>query len=454
MARHAVRGSAMVRSSVVTKNIVECAGVVAFVVLMAGSGGVAAQTSSAQSIFSQIERWTLESTAQRVLQQAPERHISEAEVKAREGELHQAGVWPNPTVELGVSDALGKEDGQGGTDVNQFSIRQSLPVSGRLGLQGKRAEANLKQAEAELGQQALLLEYEAARVFHSLQLNRAQWRLAEQRLESADEFRHIGRRREQAGDLSRLERLRLDVVRESARQLLVSAEGDYRESLADFQTLLNLAGAEPDLALLEHPPALPPLAELDARLEFHPALLAARQVVEAARHGVDVARANRFADPELWLARERDFLGDRRQDVTAFGVAVTLPLWDRGKGNIDAAQAVKQKAQFELEALQRRHGNQLRLSHLHLSHLIGQVQEYRVNVLEPAEEIFQLTRKGFAAGQVEILNLVDAVDTYFDARGRYLELLQEAWLEAAALRRAAGISLLASQSQISEGVAK
>lgn len=406
--------------------------VYAAVVLMLQSGNVAAQT----------EPWTLESTVQRVLEVAPERRAAESEVVAREGSVRQAGVWPNPTIELGASNAMGKEDGRGGTDLNEVSVRQALPVSGRLGLQRKQADAGLGQARAELGQQNLALEYEAARVFHGLQLNGALLRLAQQRLESADEFQRIGRRREQAGDLSRLERLRLDLIRENASQLVASAEGEASEALSDFRTLLNLAELEPAVATLEQPPTLPDLAVLEARLEQHPMLVAARQGVESARYGVEVARANRFADPEIWLSRGRDILGGQRQDVTAFGVAVAVPLWDRNNGHIAAAQAAKEKAQFELGTLQRQLGNRLRLNHLHLGHLIQQAQEYRANVLEPAEAVFQLTRKAFAAGQVEILGLVDAVQTYFDARTRYLELLQQSWLEAAELRRSAGVSLI------------
>jgi len=408
------------------------------VVLIIGSGHAAAQP----------QVWNLKSTAQRVLQEAPERGIAEAEVNARQGSLEQASVWPNPTIELAASSAMGKEDGRGGTDVNRFSVSQPLPLSGRLGLQRKQADARLKQAEADVGQQALLLEYEAARVFHNLQFTRARLDLAEQRLSSADEFQHIGQRREQAGDLSRLQRLRLDLVRESAKQLIASAEGKFSESLSDFSTLLNLqltmdpAAANPELTPLDRYPHLPALADLQAQFDTHPALIAARQGVETARHRVAVARAERFADPELWVAQERDFLANRRQNFVAFGVAVTVPLWNRGKGNIDAAQAHRQKAQFEVDALQRQLSNRLRLNHLHLSHLIEQGEAYRTHVLEPAAEIFQLSRKGFAAGQVAILNLVDAVETYFGARVRYLELLHEAWLEAAALRRAAGRSLL------------
>lgn len=402
------------------------------VALMIGAGSAFAQMP---------QSWTLESSAQRVLQVAPEHGVVEAEVNARQGGLRQAGLWPNPTIEIGASNAMGKDDGKGGTDLNQFSITQPLPLNGRLGLKRKQANASLKQAQANVGQQALLLEYEAAAVFHRLQFSQAQLGLAEQRLESADGFQHIGQRREQAGDLSRLARLRLDLVREAAKQDIASAEGEFSESLSDFKTLLNITDGDPQLGALDHFPALPPLADLESGLDTHPALVAAQQGVEAARHGVAMARADRFADPEIWITHERDVLGDRRQNTIAFGVAVTVPLWDRGGGNIDAAQANRQKAQFEVNALQRQLGNQLRLNHLHLAHLIEQGEEFRTRVLEPSEEIFQLSRKGFAAGQVEILNLVDAVDTYFNARVRYLELLKEAWLEVAALRRSAGLSL-------------
>lgn len=396
--------------------------------------------------------WTLESAVQRVLAVAPQRYAAEAEVVARAGDVRQAGVWPNPTIELGASDAMGKEDGQGGTDLNQVTFSQPLPLSGRIGLQRSQAQSDLEQAQAEVDQQRLDLEHEAARALHWLQRARDELHLAEQRLVIADELQNIGRRREQAGDLSRLERLRLDVVRESAKQMIAMAEGEYGEAVAEFRTLLGLSEPEPRPVSLNGPPLLPRLAELEMRLDSHPALIAIGHGIEAAGHGVQVARANRFADPELWLSRERDFLGGERQDVTAFGVSVTLPLWDRGVGRIDTAQANKQKLQYERDALQRRLHSRLLLNHLHLTHLIEQSEEYRAKVLEPAEEIFQLTRKSFAAGEVEVLHMVDSVGTFFDARIRYLELLSEAWLEAAELRVAAGLSLATRQSTVFEGI--
>ena len=46
---------------------------------------------------------------------------------------------------------------------------------------------------------------------------------------------------------------------------------------------------------------------------------------------------------------------------------------------------------------------------------------------------------------MEILSVIDANNTYFDAHERYLELLQKAWLEAADLRLAAGRALVLTE---------
>ncbi len=397
---------------------------------------------SSVTATAQPQIWTLESTAQQLLRAAPEKAAAEAELRRQQGRLHQASIWPNPSLELAATNALGKDDGQGGIDMNEFTFRQALPVNGRLSLQSKQAKAQIQQATAEITQQNLLLERQAARIFHALQFSHSQLKLAEQRLESANEFQHIGRRREQAGDLSRIERLRLDLVRESSKQSLVAATAAFQKAQTDFQTLLNIDDTAPLAEPLQQAPHLPVLEELYTLQTRHPSLLAARQAVEAAHHNLALVQVNRFSDPEIWVSSERDILADRRQNAMSIGVSITLPLWDRSKGAIESARANKQKQQRNVEALQRQLTNRLQVNHLHLSHLIKQSEKHRIHVLEPAEEIFQLSRKGFAAGQVEILSLVDAVDTYFEARKHYLELLQEAWLKMADLRQVAGLSVL------------
>lgn len=392
--------------------------------------------------------WTLEDSIRRVVEIAPETRGAQAAVNARHGALRQAGVWPNPQIELRVDDRLGMDEGTGGTDFTQFSFSQPLPLSGRLGHQQAVAGAELDAARANRRYQQLRLETQVAQRYHTLQLATERLRLAEQRLQLADDFQRIGRRREQAGELSSLERLRLDLIRESAQQVLDKAEGAYNEALSRFRAYLELsAQITPQLTPLEPFAPIPALQPLQANLSNHAALVSAKFQVEAARSGVNLARAERIPDPVLRLFRERDFLNGRRQDVTGIGVGITVPIWNRNSGRIDEARAQTIQAQSELQALERDLRSRVQQSYLHLNHLVQQGEHYRSRVFQPAQKVFDLTRKAYASGELEILSLIDANNTYFDAHERYLELLQEAWLEAADLRLAAGRLLVTTEQE-------
>jgi cobalt-zinc-cadmium efflux system outer membrane protein len=391
------------------------------------------------------EVWTLERSIRRVLEIAPEVQAARAEVTGRQGALSQAGVWPNPEFALRGDDKIGKDAGTGGVDVTQFVLNQPLPLSGRLGAQRDVAGAELRRAQAERLYQNLVLEVQVSQRFHALQLAAANLRLAEQRLQLAHELQQTGRRREQAGDIARLERLRLDLIRESAQQILDQAEGKFNEALNQFRAYLGLsAEAALELVSLEPFSPVPVLDTLQAKLSEHPALRSANARLSAARAGVDVVRKERLPDPVLSLYRERDFLNGRRQDVNGIGLAITVPLWDRKSGRLREARAQVDQALSRIQALERDLASGLTQRYLHLTHVVKRGEHYRSRVFEPAQTVFELTRKAYAAGEVEILALIDANNTYFDVHERYVELLQEAWLEAAELRLAAGSSFVAT----------
>lgn len=387
--------------------------------------------------------WTLENSIQRVLDIAPERKAAEAAVDARRGALQQAGAWPNPTISIQGNDKLGKEDGAGGSDITLYSLGQPIPLSGRLSHQKTIAREALEGAKAESRYQQLYLEQQTADRFRQLQLTTAIVKLAEQRLNLADELQAASVRREQAGELSLLERLRLGLVREEAQQIMDGAEGAHNEALSQYRAYLGL-GLEmvPILAPLTPVESVPPLSVFEASSADHPLLSAAQHRIEAARANVKLSRADRWPDPVLGVFQEEDFLGGRRQEFTGVGLSVTVPLWDRKSGQRRQSRAEVTRAQSELVSLQRDVASRLQQNYLHLNHLVQQGAHYRTRVFEPAQQVLELTNKAYFAGEVEILSLIDANSTYFNAHTRYMELLQEAWLEMADLKLAAGLSTL------------
>ena len=387
----------------------------------------------------QAQVWTLESSIQQATAVAPELRAAQAEVNARAGERTQAGAWPNPTVEIRGDEKLGLEDGRGGYDLNQVSITQPLPL-GRLAHQRRAAEAGLEAARATQHQQRLQLENRTAQAFHALQLAAERQRLAQERLAFADGVRSGSDRLVRY--LSPLEHARLHILRETARQDVALAEGKWSEAASQFRAFLALPpDSQPEAAALTALATPAALTELQGRLATHPALRASQYARDASRAQVKVARAQRFADPSVSIFRERDYLAGSRQDYTGVMLGVQIPLWNGNGGSVARAVAEVDKADALLAAQRRDLESGLRQNHLHLGHLIEQAEHYRTRLLTPARQVLDLTRKGFATGEQNGLALVDASNTYFEAQARYLELLHDAWVEAAELRLAAGLAL-------------
>jgi cobalt-zinc-cadmium efflux system outer membrane protein len=189
------------------------------------------------------------------------------------------------------------------------------------------------------------------------------------------------------------------------------------------------------------------LSTLLARLAEHPALQATQHTRDASRAAVDVAQAQRLADPTLSVIHEQDNLAGERRNYIGLMLGIQIPLWNRNDGSVARARGEADKAEAVLEVQRRDLTNRLRQSHLHLRHLIEQAENHRANLLQPARRVLDLTRKGYTSGEQNGLALVDASNTYFDAHASYLELLRDVWIEVAELRLAAGVSLLNSSME-------
>jgi len=397
--------------------------------------------------------WTLDHAVRQALTMAPEIREATAGVAARVGALKQAGAWPNPSIDLRADRKLGVEDSRGGSDLTQVAITQPLPLT-RLASQSRQAEGQLAAARERLRHVRLTHETETARAFHALQFAQARLAFAEQRVAFVEGLESGTARRgdRQRGDsslprilryLTPLEHARLAILREAAEQEAASAEGKHGEVAALFRALLALTlDATPQTVPLVVAEKPLPLDTLLKHLDDHPALVAHDQDIEAARAGVDVARANRFADPTISVFRERDFLNGARRDYNGVMLSVQVPLWNLNTGGVARARAEIGQARERRAAQRRDLEARLRQGRLHLGHLIEQAERYRERLLGPARRVLDLARRGFETGESNVLALVDGYNTYFDAEIRYHELLQEGWQEAAELRLAAGIALV------------
>ncbi len=401
---------------------------------------------------------TLEKSIRRIVKIAPEMKAADAEIGKQQGKWEQVDAWPNPSISIQVADNLSREVGGRGYDVTELAISQPLPL-GRLVYQRQQAEAGIASAEAQRKHQQLILEYKVAQLFHTLQLKEAMLRLAKKRFQQVSHYQN-GSRKNHSGDpliryLTPLETMRLDIISQAAKQSVEVAEGKFSDTAASLKALLG-APVDDKLSLV---PLIPvPTPEgfdiLEKSLKSHPALEADKLTAASSESGVNVAKWQRFSDPTLTFFRRNEFLANRRQQDTGIILSVQVPLWNQNNGGVTQARHAVHQAQAALDINRRELQSNLHTSYSHLGHLIEQAEHYRTKLLQPAQQVFKLTRKGFDAGELDILTLIDANNTYYDAQARYLTLLQEGWLELAVVRRSAGLSLFTSNSVTDFSVVK
>jgi cobalt-zinc-cadmium efflux system outer membrane protein len=180
----------------------------------------------------------------------------------------------------------------------------------------------------------------------------------------------------------------------------------------------------------------------------HTAIATLKYKLDAAEAAVDLAKGKRAPDLTFTFFRELDFLDNKRQYFNGATLGITIPLWDFNSGEVAKARAESIKVKNEKQALEQELSGKLQQTYTHLGHLVEQAENYRTKILGPAEEVFNLTNKSFKSGEVNVLSLIDASNTYFDARKRYLELLYESSVELAELRLAAGLSLISSTGKV------
>lgn len=394
--------------------------------------------------------WSLKTSIQRALDVSPEMKKAAAEISKQKGKLIQAGAWPNPSINLQVDNEIGLDDETGGYDATEFSISQQIPLS-RLRHQRKQAKAMLASAQAQYRHQQLLLEYKVANHLHILQLAKAKLKLAKKRLRLATDYQNRGRKSGRPDPLIRyltqLETMRLNIVLQSAKQNIEAAEGEHYQAAISFKALLGIPADHPiTLHPLKAVPTPTKFASFEKMLQQHPALDADKQALASSRAGVAVAKSQRFNDPTITLSRGEGFYANRRQQSTAIQLNIQVPLWNRNKGGVTQARHTVIQAQADLQLRQRNLTTNLYTSYLHLGHLIKQAKNYSSKLLKPTLRVFTLTHKSFNAGESNILTLIDANNTYFNAQERYLELLQLGWLELAELRKSAGLLLVKSRS--------
>lgn len=375
--------------------------------------------------------------AELLWERSPEFTAARARVASARTELVRAGLWANPSLELGANTLpVGPTNPPGlhrFKEVPNFGVDLSQLVE--LGKRGPRQDA----ARAALAATALEVWAELRARTHDVLERTAEVATVEVRLaelerlaEDAARLTELQRARAQHGDTAGLDVERAQLEEARLQDALAGERHRLAEALQECSRTVGLACApfgQPQLAahFLAARLASPPPTDA---LEQRPDLLALEAQQRAARSALTLARRRWIPDPTVsvgYLHDRFEISGNQRNSV-GINLSIPLPLFDRGQAEALEASATAEaagRARVQLTAQAQRE----------LASLTAQREavearrtRMRTQTLPQATRLVQGLEAAMKAGGASLMDLLLARRTYGEL------LLDAAELDLSAFR--------------------
>jgi cobalt-zinc-cadmium efflux system outer membrane protein len=397
---------------------------------------------------------TVDELVSHALRQNAELAAARAEVDAAIGRLRQAGLRPNPMLDLGGQQNVSGPD-------NNVSVGVSVPLDlngrkdGRVGVADRELamkRAQLADRERRLRAEVRLKAGEVLAAARNvevtgelLEVNRTGFRLLRERVRT-------GAVPPLEGNLMQVEVNRLD----ASRQVVES-----RLEVLRLQ-LRALVGLSPESPLAVRGALDGPEVPLD-RSAGDARALAARPDLEAARTDVALAHA-RVRKEEAdgrWDAsvnvgyqrQETGFMlngitdrGGTRpiQDVfhmVGGGVTITLPVRNRNQGNVQAALAEVRAAERRREFLELQVRQEVAAAFTQHDVARRSLALYARGVRDLARQNLDVVRQIHGLGRIPLFEVIAEQRRYIEIEMGYTDVLKQAWDGAVEVERALGVAL-------------
>jgi cobalt-zinc-cadmium efflux system outer membrane protein len=177
------------------------------------------------------------------------------------------------------------------------------------------------------------------------------------------------------------------------------------------------------------------LADLLARAEARADLRALEARLAEAEAGVRLARAEAWPNVGVGVRYEREE-GD---DVVLGGLALELPIFDRGQGPRAEASARARRLRLELETARRAVRAEVRTAFAVHAERAQAAHELEAGALPLLDENESLARRSYDAGELALAELLVIRSETLETRRDHLARLLEAAVAAVELESSAGV---------------
>jgi outer membrane protein TolC len=337
------------------------------------------------------------------------------ELARAEALRRRAAAFANPRLEFS------REQPDDSPRQDTWSLAWVPPVDGRRGLARGAAEAGVEAARERVALERARLRREVRRAYADWSLTGERRAFLSGQLALVEDLAGKAQQRARVGEESGLAARRLELAASEVQaQFVVARTQQIRAEATALGWRPDLAGRRPTMPVLPPPPSIiDPASRPDLRALQH----------EARQAALEARLTRRFwTAPELQAGWQR--LADRGSSVSGpvFGLAWTVPLFDRNQaGRIEAASR-EQIAQARLALASGRAERELKAAQEAYA-VAAAAAEESVRGSADADRLIAAASASFRAGEATLTDLLDTLRSVREARLRSLDLLGAA-LEA------------------------
>jgi len=349
------------------------------------------------------------------------------------------GIPPAPSV------AYNRESA-GGTSEDFFLVEQVLPLSRRSTFLRRAGEAGVAAEEARVRQLVHELEFDLRQAYCDLQLAEEKRSALSETSKRITEVLRIVREREQAGESSAFDRIRVERELADMDSELLELEAARAQARARIASLVSSDGVIGDfraadpLAVAE---TLPPLSELLARaVRARGDLTAFDDQQRRLELEQEAARRLRYPEPVVTGGMKKTSVAGVADSGPVVSVTVPLPLFGRAKSEERVAALALERHAGERAALETVVTNGVRATYADAENRRQLVAEYSRRVQGPGYELTRIAEMAYQEGEQRILEVLDAYRTVLHSELRALELKAAARKAVLQLERVMGERIL------------
>jgi len=325
----------------------------------------------------------------------------------------------------------------GGADVS-FTIEQQIPLSGIRGHRRASALADVDRLRAEANRTTLDVRIDAANAYLMLQERRRTAVLVSEQLAFARDVVSAANARYASGTAPQSDVLRAEVevarLEASARALVGQVRG--AEAMLNTSLAFDADSPIPPLAPVALTQPVPAWSSIRAALTSRPEITAGRAEIARAEAEVQVIRdmfrpmATIRTGPSYTMAEGRGWMAM---------VGLSLPIWrSKLKAGVAEAEAMRAMSEADLRAMTRMIEGQAAAAVSQLEAARERQAALNTNVLPRARMAIEPAVAGYAAGQLPLVSVIEAVQALWFVQSDLIAVDTELGLAWARLGRAIG----------------